>query len=319
MKNSDMDIDVTKMIESWIHHNDVEKLLKVQTKLSEAFTTQNKPLFWRAAIEKAGDLTAHKLSGHFSGDPLASIKVLVQSGLSPNIVLDKAERPVFLALHRGPILTENLLDLKPDLNVANEKGQTPLQIAIEKIKTGGEVKEKLSLIKRMVETDGLQWNFKDQGAFLLFELPFIIINQAHTESKEDLSSITRSIFKESQKRKLDFNLPRGKGVSNNEVKINTPLAYFLKKMNQWHELTGCMNHSDVNAMVSEMVEIFLEHGADPSLQMEKSDRLALMEICRHTGFEAGLAERLEAAVLRSAIKTGTENASSSSRSGKTRL
>lgn len=308
------DVDTTKTIENWIRAHDAAKLAMVAPRLKEALNARNKTIFWRALIDRAGEMAAKKAAGSYAGDPMACVKAMLAGGLPLDFQMEKGESPIYLALERSPAVGRAFIKLRPNLNTVDRADLTPLLFAVKNLKTQAPTADGLAVVGELASSGGVEWRFKDQGAKAFFDLLPLIAQMAASCELEGLKEVASQTIQGFVKNGFDINAPRGMGVSNDAVRIHTPLAYFIKKMGQWHSLTGCLGIPEVSQMVSCLVETLLENGADPCLQMETTERMALMDVCRGAGFPAGLAERLESSALLGATTKKAESAPAKGRS-----
>lgn len=291
------DIDATKTIETWIRRHEPEKIQAVGTRLKEALNQRNRNVFWRALIDNAGEMSAKRAAGSFNGDPLACVKAMVAGGLALNFRLEKGEYPIHLALERDPQVGLGFLKLGPDLNALNDREDTALLSLIKLMRVTAPSVDRVACLAALAAAPGIKWELRDQGASAFFDaLPLLAI-MADNLPLEPLKEASREVVKAFAGNGFDINAPRGKATPGDEVKINTPLAFFIKRMAQWNRVNGGRLTHEMSEMVSHLTQALLDHGADPCLQMEAGARLALMDVCRNAGFEPGLAARLESAAI----------------------
>lgn len=291
------EIDATKTIETWIRRHEPEKILAVGPRLKEALNQRNRNVFWRALIDQAGEMSAKRAAGSFQGDPMACVKAMVAGGLALNFRLEKGEYPIHLALDRDPLIGLEFLKLRPDVNALNSQEDTPLLSLVKLTRAAAPSVKRLECFAAIARAPGIRWELRDQGASAFFDLLPLLAIVGQDLPAQELREVSSAIVDAFAGNGFDINAPRGKFAPGDEVRINTPLAFFIKRMAQWNRLTGGMRDEGVREAVSNLTDALLSRGADPCLQMEPGARMALMEVCRQGGFEPGVAARLESAAI----------------------
>lgn len=280
------DIDVVGEIEKLIRKNDGATLGKIAPEIRGLLNRRNCGIFWRVLIDSAGALADRKASGFYKGDPMAAIKALEKGGLSPNQDIDSGRRPIFEAIERSPrlarLFAEEIGSLDP--NVLDKQERTPLMIAASGAHDPSGANA--MLVSALLRGGRIDLGLKDQGALALFESLSRLPLRAE---QPDAAEIEARVLEDFVRAGVDINAPRGRTDLFDPVQINTPLSFFLKKLANF----GAARRPGWKESAERIVEKLLDLGADPTLQLEKTERLAIMRVCEQAGFSDGLAQRLE--------------------------
>ncbi len=289
-----MDIDIVGGLEKIIRKNDAQTLAKIAPELKPLLNRRNCGIFWRVLIDVSGTLADKKVGGLFSGDPIACMKAMVHGGLPPNAELEKGRRPIFEAFARSENLALLMIRDLPslDANALDPNGKTLLMLAAKG--AHGESGASARIVLELLRGGKVDPALKDQGASALFDTLSKIVLRCQAPGAAELESDLLDAFVRAG---VDINAPRCRPDLHNPVQINTPLAYFLKKIADW----GAGSRPGLREGAERIAEKMLDLGADPALQLEKTDRLALMRVCETAGFSDGLAQRLERKVLADAM------------------
>lgn len=261
---------------------------------------RNATLFWRSGIERAAEDLSRAMP-----DPLGAILALAATGALPlDDPLDNGETPLAAMAARSPVLAARALEaLGLDPNPLDKAGQSAMARALSLARSdpSGQAQWILSLagsprFDLSVGDQGAQACFKGLGAVAL---PWAVAEP------EKARRFALELGEKLSARGYDFNAARETPDAKWGSTVNTPLAYCVKKAAQWSRVAPSKTDAIAQA-VECLAELLMGWGADPSLQMEPGQRVALIEACREGRLNPRLAASLEAGVLAQALGSGVQ-------------
>lgn len=298
-------LDVLRLL---IEKNDLEALRSLGRGLGPLFNRRNSAIIWHALIETA----AKRISrGESIEKAMGGIQALVGAGLDPNGKLDSGNDPLSLAWSREPELAA-AIGLLPGVNLNQEIAKESTPLLKWSHDRGGSAK-RWEAQQKWLESGKIDLLFKDQGMrCLLAALTDFAVKAKDIATEQTARDAAKKLLTTLVRTGVDINAARYAKVDD-PVSINTPLAFFLKKLKQWDESSGGLGTPAAQYMSATVTEWLLDLGADPGLQLEPGARMALMDVCSKARFAPGLANRLEKSALEKELTPAKKTAGVSQR------
>lgn len=276
-----------------IKANEFSTLGKLGPDMAALFGRRNLGLIWPALIDQA----AKNFDMRKPIDCLGSIKALAARGLPLDQKLDSGDHPLNMLLERSPRLAAAAIrELPFDVNNLGRGDGTPSEKCL-KI-AGRNPLDYLEALEELVASSTWSAQANDQGAKICFAIgglfPYMSIHGGPAAAAGPLEKILDGLVRKG----CDLNAARLAPVAKTGSPVNTPLAFCVKKAARWAENGG---KGAAREAIHAVARMFIERGADPSLQMEPGDRVALMDVCRQSSLGQELAATLESGVLRAAV------------------
>lgn len=291
-------MDPLKIVVNALEADRIEILQKAAPALKELWhMNRNVSLVWSALIDRGAKLIA-------TGKESRAHEWLNLMCNQAQLPLDRAvvgdEIALFAAFRREPKIAYFLLRQKEQSwDKLSKEGLSIVELLMLRLKKIPLDDKGLEVLTEHIKNPRFDPSLNDQGVQMLFHLlPSVSIypnNKNANQKAQDLETRTQWL-QALLDRGVDINAPRGSENLQDKVRVNTPLAYMIKRLVQWQDDTGGLGRSDVGFLMN-WLDVLLKNGADPSLQLESGARLRLMEVTQRVPALKGFAERLEAQVL----------------------
>jgi hypothetical protein len=289
--------DPVELVVGLIKANDTRKAESFSSALSSVMNRRNSNIFWRALIDKAALMTDQGVVN----DPLEMTRIFVRNRLDPNMSFDNGDLPLNIMVARSSQLGRLALGVIPfDINQLDKEGRTPAMRAVQAAKS--QSFSSFDVVIEMIRHPSFKPDVGDQAAHICFKGLAWLQMAAGVVGAEEASSASTKLIEVLAEKNYDFNGARETPDAKYGSTINTPLAYCIKKAAQG--LEWCRSRKTGEQMgetVWSITQELMRRGADPCLQMEATDRVQLIELCRDGGFPDGMMQRLEAGLLAQAI------------------
>lgn len=292
--------DPVELVLGLINSNDTRKAESFSAALGSVMNRRNSNIFWRALIGKAALLVEQR--GGAGAGALDMAKIFARSRLDPNMSLDNGDFPINVMVGRSPKLGALALEsFDFDLNVLDKSGRTPGMLALEAARALSA--PSFDVVSKMVGAKGFRPEVGDQGARICFRgLVWIQVAAGLGADVQEGAACTELLLDKLAEKGYDFNAARETPDSKYGSTINTPLAYCIKKAVQWLESSRApRSGAKMGEAVWFTAQELMRRGADPCLQMEATDRVLLLDLCRGAGLPSGMTQSLEAGLLSRAI------------------
>lgn len=233
------------------------------------------------------------------------------------LTISGEEPPIFKAFEREPHMAYWLLNQPgQDWNCRNKRGETIFDLLISGMKKINVNSFALEVLINYLKSP--KWNpeTNDQGVQMLFNLlPYISLINKHGAPKDiEKEILLRTSWLDALIAKgVDINAPRAMETLRDNVKINTPLSFLLKRLVQWDRETAGLGRSNIDFLLK-WIDVLLERGADPSLQLEPGARLHLMAVVEKNPNLVGVAQKLELKVIENGVGYSNKDEQKSSSS-----
>lgn len=291
-------MDPLKIVVNALECDRIETIQKVAPALKELWSAnRNVSLVWSALIDRSAKLIAtNKKERAYEW-----LHVMCNEAQLP---LDRPvvgeEITLFAAFRREPQIAYFLLRHKnQSWDKLSKEGLSIVELLMLRLKRIPLDDAGLEVLTEHIKNPRFDPTLNDQGVQMLFHLlpaVSISLNNQKTEQKMYSLSVRTKWLEALLERGVDINAPRGSENLHDQVRINTPLAFMIKRLVQWQDDTGGLGRSDMGFLMN-WLEVMLQKGADPALQLEQGARLRLMEVTQRVPALKGFAERLEAQVL----------------------
>ena len=257
---------------------------------------------WRTFVDSLSLLKAQN-----SVNPIASGLSLFKNACLLNEALDSGELPLALLLSREPKLGGAFLQkVKYSPNIEAKSGET---LALSELANARSYSlDHMDNVLSIISHPDFDLSSKDQGAQICFTgLSWLLIAYTVSDDCEKIKKIMESLIKLLYIKGFDLNSPRSRQDVIYGSKINTPISYCIKKSAHWLEMK---KNNKLNEKLGEglqyLCELFLEYGANPSLQAESTQKIELLALCEKNYFPKRLMSIIEGGIIFNDIKEKSE-------------
>ena len=281
-----------------IRANDFKFIGENAEMLRSLLSRRNFNKSWRSFVDSLALLKTKPNS-----DPIKSGVLLFQRSPFLNETLDSGDLPLSLLLAREPVLGRDFL-LKCDYspNSVDKFGKTLTQGALSRARSYSV--DHMDAVLTLIKHPKFDANRNDQAVTVCFEgLAWLLIAASISAEPVKIKNLIELTLDALAGVKVNFNSPRSMPDVVYGDKINTPIAYCIKKGCQWLVMNKSQKSNDKLGEVLEFVcAALLRHGADPSLQMEGSQKIVLLSLCQEHSLPQSLRPMIEGGIIDSYLK-----------------
>lgn len=287
--------DPIQIVSSLIRDGNVRALSAAGNQLRPLLNRRNSNIILHALIDQAAKAQAARPSA----DNLAMMRVFAKNGLGLNDPLDNGDLPLNALMARDAGLAMAAIRdpaFAWDLNACDRSGRTPLIQSAEICKSRSA--NLVDLMRILIDHPSVDLDAHGQGGFVAYKGLYWLTIVSSVAGRLPASMGASVLVHSLAAKGYDFNAAQATADVVFGSRINTPMAYCIKKAAEWMRWnTRSVKKAVVAEALSSTVQALISRGADPSLQMEPGQRVELMALCKQAGFPDGMMQALEAGVL----------------------